>query len=118
MIDALSVHAAVAVENARLYEQERLKLSLEKKILAAREVQMTLLPKDIPTIPGLELAASMDSAEEVGGDLYDFLVLNDGTLATCLGDVSGKGLPASLLMANTQAVIRAYETGFVAPGAG
>jgi serine phosphatase RsbU (regulator of sigma subunit)/CRP-like cAMP-binding protein len=108
LIDALSVHAAVAVENARLYEQERQKLGLEKKILAAREVQMTLLPKEIPVIPGLELAASMKPAEEVGWDLYDFLTLHDGTIAACLGDVSGKGLPASLLMANTQAVIRAF----------
>lgn len=110
LIDAMSVHAAIAAENARLYEQEKEKLRLEKYLHAAREVQRTLLPLSPPQLPGLDLAASMDPAEEVGGDSYDFVPLDDKRLAVCLADVSGKGLPASLLMANLQAAIRSQAT--------
>ncbi len=67
LIDAMSVHAAIAAENARLYEQEKEKLKYEKYLHAAREVQRTLLPQAAPSLPGLDLAASMDPAEEVGG---------------------------------------------------
>jgi sigma-B regulation protein RsbU (phosphoserine phosphatase) len=105
-LEALSVHAAIALENARLHEQEREKLALEKELLAAREVQMMFLPKHLPEIPGYEFAAVSVPAREVGGDLYDFIQRKKTELAFTLGDVSGKGLPASLLMANTQATIR------------
>jgi len=106
ILDALSVHAAIAVENARLYEQERQMVAIEKDLLAAREVQMTLIPKTIPPIPGYDLAASTLPAREVGGDLYDFIPIDDSRIALCLGDVSGKGLGASLLMANLMATLR------------
>ncbi len=105
-IEALSDHAALAVENARLYEQERQKIAMEKDLLAAREVQMRLIPKEVPRVPGYEFAAVTLPAKEVGGDLYDFVPLDDGRLAICIGDVSGKGLAASLLMANVQATLR------------
>lgn len=106
ILDALSVHAAIAIENARLYEQEREMISIEKDLLAAREVQMNLIPKSIPPIPGYDIAASTIPAREVGGDLYDFIPIDDRQMAFCLGDVSGKGLAASLLMANVQATFR------------
>ena len=106
VLDALSVHAAIAVENARLYEQERQKIAMEKDIQAAREVQMTLIPKKVPEIAGYRFAAVTIPAREVGGDLYDFTSKEPGHLAVCLGDVSGKGLAASLLMANVQATLR------------
>ena len=106
ILDALSVHAAIAIENARLHEQERQKIALEKDIHAAREVQMTLLPKQVPKVPGFDFAAATIPAREVGGDLYDFLAVDDRHLVFCLGDVSGKGLAASLLMANIQATLR------------
>ncbi len=105
-IDALSVHASLAIENARLYEQEREKIRIERDLLAAREVQMSLLPKTLPSIAGYEFAAVTIPAQQVAGDLYDFLRLDDRHIAVCLGDVSGKGLPASLLMANIQATLR------------
>jgi phosphoserine phosphatase RsbU/P len=105
-IDALSVHAAIAVENARLYEKERERIKMQKELLAAREVQMNLIPKEMPAIPGFDFAACTIPAQEVGGDLFDFIPTPRGRLAFCLGDVSGKGLPASLLMANVQATIR------------
>jgi sigma-B regulation protein RsbU (phosphoserine phosphatase) len=106
VLDALSVHAAIAVENARLYEQERQKIAMEKDLQAAREVQMTLIPKRVPEIAGYQFAAVTIPAREVGGDLYDFTAKEPGLLAVCLGDVSGKGLAASLLMANVQATLR------------
>jgi len=115
LIDAMSVHAAVAVENARLYEQEREKLKMEKYLHAAREVQRTLLPGDAPSVPGLDLAASMDPAEEVGGDSFDFIRLDSDRFAVCVADVSGKGLPASLLMANLQAAVRSQSMTTLSP---
>jgi serine phosphatase RsbU (regulator of sigma subunit)/CRP-like cAMP-binding protein len=106
ILGALSVHAAIALENARLYEQERVKIAMEKELLAAREVQMMLIPKRLPEKPGYDLAAVTIPAREVGGDLYDFIVRTETEIAFCLGDVSGKGLAASLLMANVQATLR------------
>ena len=115
VLDALSVHAAIAVENARLYEQERQKIAMEKDLQAAREVQMTLIPKRLPAPPGYAFAAVTIPAREVGGDLYDFTVKESGQIAFCLGDVSGKGLAASLLAANVQATLR--DQAFTAGGA-
>jgi phosphoserine phosphatase RsbU/P len=105
-IEALSTHAAIAIENARLYEQEREKIALEKDILAAREVQLILLPKVAPSVHGYDIAGSSTSAKMVGGDYFDFIPLSNNRIAICVGDVSGKGLPASLLMANLQATLR------------
>lgn len=96
-MDALSVHAAIAIENARLYEQERHKLMMEKELFAAREVQMSLIPQQLPNVPNFEFAACSMPAKEVGGDLYDFIRLDDEHYEVIIADVSGKGLPAALL---------------------
>jgi sigma-B regulation protein RsbU (phosphoserine phosphatase) len=106
IIDALSVHASLAIENARLYAQEREKIRIEGELKAAREVQMSLLPKVVPQVSGYDFAAAMQPAEQVAGDLHDFIELDSVRLGVCLGDVSGKGLPASLLMAHVQATMR------------
>ncbi len=116
-LGALSVHAALAVENARLYEQERQKLALEKDLLAAREVQMSLVPKQLPEIPGYDFAACTIPARKVGGDLYDFIRIDQDHLAIWLGDVSGKGLPAALLMASIQSTLRTQAHGSPSPAA-
>ncbi len=108
-INALSVHAALAVEKARLYEEERSKIALEKDLSAAHTVQVGLLPKSLPSIEGYEFSADSIPAKSVAGDLYDFIPLDDGRIALTLGDVSGKGMPAALLMANVQATVRAYS---------
>jgi phosphoserine phosphatase len=115
-IEALSVHAAIAVENARLYEKERERIKMQKELLAAREVQMNLIPEEMPAIPGFDFAACAIPAQEVGGDLFDFIPTHTGGLAICLGDVSGKGLPASLLMAHVQATIRNQVASGADPG--
>jgi phosphoserine phosphatase RsbU/P len=116
IIDALSVHASLAIENARLYAQEREKIRMEGELKAAREVQMSLLPKTLPRVAGYDFAAAMLPAEQVAGDLHDFIELDDRRLGLCLGDVSGKGLPASLLMAHVQATMR--DQAHTAAGAG
>ena len=106
IMSAFSVHAAIALENARLYEQEREKIRIERDLLAAREVQMGLLPAHMPAIPGYEFAATAMPAREVAGDLYDFIRLDPAHIGISIGDVSGKGLPAALLMAHIQASVR------------
>lgn len=96
-IDALSVHAAIAIENARLYEHERKRVLMEKELFAAREVQMSLIPRQLPRVPNFEFAACTMPAQEVGGDLYDFIRLDDQHYEVIIADVAGKGLPAALL---------------------
>lgn len=108
-IRALSVHAAIAIERARLYHEERSKIMLEKELSAAHTVQVGLLPESLPVAEGYEFAARSIPAKSVAGDLYDMQQLENGTLTISLGDVSGKGMPAALLMANVQATVRAYS---------
>jgi sigma-B regulation protein RsbU (phosphoserine phosphatase) len=112
IINALSIHASLAIENARLVEQEKQKIRIEQDLLAAREVQMSLLPALPPNIPGYDFAAVAIPAREVAGDLYDFIRLDQQRLGLTVGDVSGKGLPAALLMAHLQGSVRdaAHET--------
>ncbi len=84
---------------------QRIEEELAKVRLAA-VIQRDLLPKQAPQIEGYDLAGRSIPAQTVGGDYFDFIPAGDGGLAMCLGDVSGKGLPASLLMANLQAAVR------------
>lgn len=115
LLSAFSIHAAIAVENARLYAQERERVAMEKDLLAAQEVQKTLLPRRIPKVSGFQFAASSIPAKNVGGDLYDFITIDEKRIAFCLGDVTGKGLPASLLMANAQATLRSNTYSDITP---
>ena len=89
---------------------------LERQDQAAlREVQQGLLPKTMPAIPGCELSGVCLAASTVGGDYFDAVKLVDGQLGLCVGDVSGKGLPAALLMANLQAAVHAYADNGIEP---
>jgi sigma-B regulation protein RsbU (phosphoserine phosphatase) len=72
----------------------------------ARDIQLNLLPTLPPRIEGYDIAGKSISAKDVGGDYFDYIPRQDNTLAFCLGDVSGKGMPAALLMANLQATLR------------
>jgi phosphoserine phosphatase RsbU/P len=73
----------------------------------AREIQESLLPKEIPQLPGFEVASAWQPARTVSGDYFDVLKLGESRLALCIADVSGKGVPAALLMANVQTSLRA-----------
>jgi serine phosphatase RsbU (regulator of sigma subunit) len=81
----------------------------------AREIQERLLPKQIPQAPGLEISGSWRPARVVGGDYFDVFKLGDSRLGLCIGDVSGKGMPAALLMCNLQAVVRALASDSTPP---
>jgi sigma-B regulation protein RsbU (phosphoserine phosphatase) len=80
----------------------------EQELERAREIQQSLLPKDIPQLPGFEIAAAWRPARMVGGDYFDVLRLGEKRLAICIADVVGKGVSAALLMANVQATVRAF----------
>jgi len=102
----MSVDVAIAIENARLHKAEMEFVRINEEVRLAAIIQSDLLPKSSPIIPGYESQECQCPAQSVGGDYFDFIPMNDGRMALCLGDVSGKGLPASLLMANLQATLR------------
>ncbi len=89
----------------------------EQELVRACEIQSGLLPKVLPQHPNLELAGAWQPARTVGGDYFDVVQLDEDRLGICIGDVSGKGLTASLLMANLQAAFRAYATPEATPAA-
>lgn len=98
--------AIISLENTRLFYEAVEKQKMENELNIAREIQKGLLPRSLPVIRGLDVAALNISSKQVGGDYYDVIALENGTYAIAIGDVSGKGTPASLLMANVQATIR------------
>lgn len=106
-VASLANLAIISLENARLFKEAIEKQRLEDELLIAREIQKGLLPSVLPTIPGVDIAAINVSSKQVGGDYYDAIPLRDGRYVIAIGDVSGKGPPAALLMANLQATIRA-----------
>jgi len=106
LLAIIASQAAQVIENARLYAETREYEIVREQIRLAKSIQEELLPVSSPVIPGYDLSGITIPAEEVGGDYYDFIPLDRGRYAIALGDVSGKGLPASLLMANLQATLR------------
>ncbi len=106
-LSALGSLAIISLENARLFKEAIEKQRMEDELLIAREIQKGLLPSVLPAVPGIEIAAANFSSKQVGGDYYDAIPLDDRRLILAIGDVSGKGTPAALLMANIQATIRA-----------
>jgi len=106
LLAIIAAQSAQVVENARLYESERALIHMKEELRLASRIQSDLLPKEPPKIAGYDIAGRSIPAQMVGGDYFDFIPMDDGRLALCLGDVSGKGLPASLLMANVQATLR------------
>lgn len=106
LLGIIAAQSAQVVENARLYEEEQALLRMQEQVRLAAKIQLDLLPKTMPVLAGYEIAGKTVPAQSVGGDYYDFIPLAEHRLALCLGDVTGKGLPASLLMANLQATMR------------
>ena len=106
LLGILAAQSAQVVENARLYEEEKAHTLLKQEIRLVSGIQAQLLPKKGPEVPGYDIAGRNIPARTVGGDYFDFIPISTGRMCFCLGDVSGKGLPASLLMANLQATLR------------
>jgi serine phosphatase RsbU (regulator of sigma subunit) len=97
---------AVAITNARYRKVEKERQRLATELGAARQIMRRLLPRELPRIAGLDICAHLDSCEEVAGDLYDVRALPDGRALVVVGDVSGKGLPAALIVAGLLPAIR------------
>ncbi len=106
LLAILASQSAQVVENARLHEEEHNFLRMQEEVRLASEIQIGLLPKENPHVPGYDIRGFSLPAQTVGGDYYDFITQDDQHFAVCLGDVVGKGLPAALVMSNMQATIR------------
>ncbi len=103
MLTGVANIAAVAIDNARLLKISKEKREIERDIKIAADIQKALLPHHLPEVEGLEIAASTIQSKKVGGDLYDVSMFASGRVSITIGDVSGKGVPAAILMANLYA---------------
>jgi sigma-B regulation protein RsbU (phosphoserine phosphatase) len=106
LVSIISSQSAQIIENARLYEEEQQLIQVQKEMEMACKIQMNLLPQQPPQHSHYEIIGKSIPAQFVRGDYFDFIPIDANKLAICLGDVSGKGLPAAMLMANLQATIR------------
>lgn len=107
LFESLADQAAIALERARLQKESLGKQLLERELALAAEIQKGFWPSQIPSLPGIGLAAFSEPATRIGGDYYDFISLGPDSCALVIGDVSGKGVPAALLMATLRATLRA-----------
>jgi len=103
----LARQAVAALESVRLHRVRVEKQRQDREMQIAREIQQSLFPSERPAVPGFEVAAESRPCYQVGGDHYDFIQLPGGRLALGIADVSGKGAPASILMASVHASLRA-----------
>ena len=106
LLSIIAAQSAHVIEHARLLQKEQELFKLEEEYRMAKEIQLNILPKQIPAIEGYDIFAINIPAKEVGGDYYDFIKLTGNRIAFCLGDITGKGLAAAMLMANLQATLR------------
>lgn len=110
LLNAVASQTALALENARLTERIRREIAerarVNRELEIAREVQERLFPQYLPEVPGLDYAGYCRPQQEVGGDYYDFIRIGECSLGIAIGDVSGKGIGASLMMATLQASLR------------
>lgn len=110
LLRSVAIQTGLALENSRLTEaianEAAQKERLNRELEIAREVQERLFPQELPIVDGLEYYGACRPALGVGGDYYDFIELEDGKLGIAIGDVSGKGIGASLMMASLQAALR------------
>ena len=116
MLSIIATQSAQAVESARLYDEEKSLKMIEEELNFATDIQTNLLPKLNPQIEGYDIAGKSIPAKEVGGDYYDFIPIDENKHAICLGDISGKGMPAAMLMANLQATLRGQALFTSSPG--
>ncbi len=115
LLTMVAAQTGLALENSRLSEAIAHEVSqrelLHREIEIAREVQQRLFPQNLPKVPSLDYAGHCRPALGVGGDYYDFLSLPGGQLGLAIADISGKGIPAALLMASLQASVRGQSQG-------
>jgi sigma-B regulation protein RsbU (phosphoserine phosphatase) len=108
-VTTLAAQVAIAIENARLYEQiARQEKRLERDLALARQLQFRLLPPTLPKLDNLDIAAKFVPARAIGGDLYDFVKYSMARTAIVIGDVSGKGAPAAIYAALVSGILRSH----------
>jgi sigma-B regulation protein RsbU (phosphoserine phosphatase) len=105
-INSVGTLAIISLENKRLFQEALEKQKLEEELEIAKGIQRNLFPKEIPQLNNFQISAISISSKQVGGDYYDVIKAEDGRYFIGIGDVSGKGVPASLLMANLQAFLK------------
>ncbi len=115
MLQAFANQATVAIENARLVQESIEKERLEQELRVAHDTQLKLLPKQMPEIGSLEIDALCITANEVGGDYYDFIRLENERLGVVIADVSGKGLSAAFYMAELKGIVNAFARLYESP---
>jgi serine phosphatase RsbU (regulator of sigma subunit)/pSer/pThr/pTyr-binding forkhead associated (FHA) protein len=106
LLCAVANQAAISLENARMLEETVAQEKTKRDLALAREVQKNFLPKGPPQVPGYAFHGFYEAAKEVGGDYYGYIPLPDGKIVVAVGDVAGKGVPASLVMAKLASDIR------------
>jgi sigma-B regulation protein RsbU (phosphoserine phosphatase) len=106
LLQTVAGNTAVALANARLYQEELKKQRLESELMIARQIQISLLPANAPNLPGFEITGYSQPATIVGGDYYDFLPISKTRAYVVLGDVAGKGMPAALYMSKVQGMLQ------------
>ncbi|HEX8521579.1 MAG TPA: SpoIIE family protein phosphatase [Tepidisphaeraceae bacterium] len=107
LLKTIAAQAAAAIENTRLAEEARQAEETERQVGMAADVQQRMIPQTPPEVPGLDLASVYVPCYTLGGDLYDFISLPGDNIGIVIADVSGKGVPASLIMASVRAALRA-----------
>lgn len=118
LLESLAGHMGVAIENARMFERERRERErMTRELSEARTIQARLFPKHAPEIPGYRVTGLSKPCLEVGGDWYDYVPLADGRVGIVLGDVSGKGPGAALLMTSTRSILRVHAEHGAPPAA-
>jgi len=115
LLTLLANMAAVKITNARLLEEGRDRDRVLQELASATRIQRGMLPATTPQVPGYELEAYLESCNEVGGDLYDFHMRDDGMLVFVVGDVTGKGMGAALLMSSFLASARVLYDAYADP---
>lgn len=103
---ALALYVAIAINNYIIYVDLSEKERMEKEIAIAAEIQKSLIPDNLKNAFGLEISNYFEPAREVGGDYYDYFISAEGKFGVTIGDVSGKGIPAALLMATIRAILK------------
>lgn len=106
LFQRLADQAAISLERERLFHEYMEKQKMEEQLNVARDIQRHLWPRHLPNLPGYSIIGQSKPALEVGGDYYDFIPLDDGKFAFVIGDVSGKGVGAGLIMATLRATLR------------
>ena len=119
LLATLAAQAAPAIRVAQLVREQAVEIQarerLEQEMRVATLIQQQFLPRELPQLPDWQVAAHYGPARAVGGDFYDFIALPDGRIGIVVGDVTDKGVPAALVMARTQSVLRGEAPRLISP---